>query len=603
MLGQRTPQTSIFEGDQLYLEHVGARTFYSHLARHRHELFRDEDFAALYSPNWGRPSVPPSLLCIALLLQTYEGCSDAEARDRAAFDLRWKVALGVPGQEKPFTKSTLQLFRAQLLVHNKLRLPFERSLELARRTGYLKSDRKLRAAVDTSNILGRGAVKDTYNLIADGIVSVMRRLAKGSGKSLERWAADHDLSPYTGSSIKGEAAIDWSDDQAREGLLEGLVADAECVLELARRARAGVAPGSPAAQRLVKAAEVLSQVLLQDVEQTGAAEGRATKLRRGTSAERICSIHDPEMRHGRKSASTRFDGHKVAVAADVDSQLVTAVDVLPGSAKDDVGSLELVQQAQAATGLEVEGVLGDCAYGSAANRERFADAGIPLLAKMAARSNGEFFSKDEFTIDLETMSCRCPAGVVTQDLISAGWYATFDGSRVRAHAFRFPAKVCSACPLRAPCYKPGAAGRRVHLHPREQLLQAARAWQRSPAFADFRQQRQVVEHRIARLVQLGIRQARYFGRGKTLFQVLMAATVANLTLIASKTGGCHPAPGSSAPQNLIGSVVASLSAVSRGLWLLSTTPFRRLGHLAVPSLKRCDVVHTPFKMAAFRPGL
>jgi hypothetical protein len=37
-------------------------------------------------------------------------------------------------------------------------------------------------------------------------------------------------------------------------------------------------------------------------------------------------------------------------------------------------------------------------------------------------------------------------------------------------------------------------------------------------------------------VQLGIRQARYCGRHKTLFQLLMAATAANLTLIATKTG-------------------------------------------------------------------
>ena len=44
------------------------------------------------------------------------------------------------------------------------------------------------------------------------------------------------------------------------------------------------------------------------------------------------------------------------------------------------------------------------------------------------------------------------------------------------------------------------------------------------------------EHRLARLVQLGIRQARYFGRRKTLFQLLIAVTVANLTLIVTKTG-------------------------------------------------------------------
>jgi hypothetical protein len=42
----------------------------------------------------------------------------------------------------------------------------------------------------------------------------------------------------------------------------------------------------------------------------------------------------------------------------------------------------------------------------------------------------------------------------------------------------------------------------------------------------------VVEHRIARLVQLGIRQSRDLGRTKTCLQVVMAAVVANLSLVA-----------------------------------------------------------------------
>ena len=42
----------------------------------------------------------------------------------------------------------------------------------------------------------------------------------------------------------------------------------------------------------------------------------------------------------------------------------------------------------------------------------------------------------------------------------------------------------------------------------------------------------MVEHRIARLVQLGIRQSRYFGRTKTGLQVVMAAVVANVSLVA-----------------------------------------------------------------------
>lgn len=537
MLGQRSPQTSIFEGDQLYLEHVGARTFYGHLARERHNLFRDEDFAALYHASHGRPSVPPSTLCVALVLQTFDRCSDAEARDRAAYDQRWKVALGTGDTEKPFTKSTLQLFRAQLLCHDQLRLPFERSLEVARRSGYLKSHGKLRAAVDTTNILGRGAVRDTYNLIADGIVSVMRILARASGKTLEHWASEHDLSAYLASSIKAEADLDWGNTAEKEAFLGVLVTDARRVLELAGKMRANLATDSPADKRLMKATEVLSQVLLQDVESAGDGNGRAKKIRQGTSAERIVSVHDPEMRHGRKSSSTRFDGHKLALVTDVETQLVTAVGVMAGGAKDQEGSLELVQQSEANTGLGTEVVLGDTAYGSGENRERFAEAGIPLLAKVARLNNGEFFSKDQFEIDTEKMTCRCPAGQVTQRLVRGGVHTRRDGERTKLQAFQFSPSVCVSCPLRSDCFKPGPKGRMVRLHPQEAMIQAAREWQRSPAFDDFRKQRQVVEHRIARMVQLGTRQARYFGRHKTLFQVLMAATVANLTLVLSRTGG------------------------------------------------------------------
>ena len=41
-------------------------------------------------------------------------------------------------------------------------------------------------------------------------------------------------------------------------------------------------------------------------------------------------------------------------------------------------------------------------------------------------------------------------------------------------------------------------------------------------------------------MQLGIRQARYVGRAKTLFQMRMAATVANLTLVAGRMDTALP---------------------------------------------------------------
>src|SRR5215208_7892891 len=126
MLGKRGLQRGLFEADALYSDFVGQDTFYGWLARQRGTLFRDEDFAQLYVLTNGRPSVPPSLLATALVLQTYDGVSDAAAKQRADYDLRWKVALGVELDARPFAKSTLQEFRAQLIAHEQAAVIFRR---------------------------------------------------------------------------------------------------------------------------------------------------------------------------------------------------------------------------------------------------------------------------------------------------------------------------------------------------------------------------------------------------------------------------------------------------------------------------------------------
>ena len=101
------------------------------------------------------------------------------------------------------------------------------------------------------------------------------------------------------------------------------------------------------------------------------------------------------------------------------------------------------------------------------------------------------------------------------------------------------------------------------IHPQEALLQQARALQQSADYDEYRARRVVVEHRLARLVQLGIRQARYFGRVKTKFQLYLAATVANLTLVAGKIG-------------LLGSPVAVQQATASSAMMSSLlSPMRR----------------------------
>jgi transposase len=526
MLGKRGAQRGLFEADTAYGAFVGRDSFYGWLASQRGELFRDEAFAGLYVLNNGRPSVPPSLLATALVLQTYDGVSDDEAKQRADYDLRWKVALGVELDARPFAKSTLQEFRAQLIVHEQAAAIFRTSLELAQRRGKFRNKtgekRRLKVALDTTNILGRGAVKDTYNLLGDGIVKLARVLAKLAGQPLTAWAEAQGYGRYVGAtSLKGTAEIDWSDAEQRRRFLGEIVADADRLLEQARTARTGLDAGSAAEASLLEAAGLLSRVLVQDVERRS--DGPAIKD--GVAKDRLLSVHDPEMRHGRKSASKRFDGYKAAVAVDTDEPLIVAVDVLAGNAPDAEGALDLVEQTEATTGCAVDETMGDCAYGSGETRQAFADAGRTLVAKVPAATNQGCLPKTAFTLDLEATSATCPGGQTTRD---------FKPSPTGGGQFHFAAAVCAACPLRAQCVR-GVGGRTVSVHPQERLLQAARAFQASPAFAEYRRRRQMVEHRIARLVQLGIRQARDIGTPKIRFQLLMAAAVANLTYLATTT--------------------------------------------------------------------
>jgi hypothetical protein len=520
MLGARGPQRGLFEADAIYLDFVGRGSFYGFLAGQRGQLFRDEDFAGFYHQKWGRPSVAPSLLATALVLQWHDRVSDDEARRRAAYDLQWKVALGVPLEEKPFAKSTLQEFRAQLVVHEEQGRIFRRSLDLAKKRGRLSG--KLRLALDTTNILGRGAVKDTYNLLADGIVLVLRALARQAGVGWEAYAESRGYGRYVqGSSLKGEAAINWDDAGERRRFLASIVADVDRLLEEVRAVRGQLADGSAEDRALADAASLLGRVVQQDIERRE--DGPA--LREGVARDRMPSVHDPEMRHGRKSKAKRFDGHKVQVATDTESQLITDVAVLAGNAPDREQALAVVEGSEVLTGCVVAETIGDCAYGDGATRQQFADAGRTLVAKVASGSNQGRFPKTQFRIDLAAETCTCPAGQVSH-------------LRQRPQSgpvFRFAASVCAACPLRGQCLR-GRGGRTIQLHPQEALLQDARAFQASMAFRPYRALRQVAEHRLARMVQLGIRQARYRGMAKTLFQAFMVAAVANLTLIAAKSG-------------------------------------------------------------------
>lgn len=528
MLGKRSSQENLFTVDHQYLSFIGEDSFYGYLAAHRHKLFSDEDFASLYCADNGRTSVPPSLLACALLLQWYDNVSDQEATDRSMFDLRWKVALGLAMDEEPFAKSTLQLFRTQLIVHQQARKLFETSLKHARQKRFFKSP-KLKTALDTTPIFGKGAVEDTYNLLAESLRQVLRVLAELEQKEFEVFACEHDFRRYTEQSFKGTVAIDWDNETLRQAVLTSLVADCNRVLVLARTMLTRYADTSDEARRIIEATELLGKILAQDVQRTPSGEA---ELIDGVAKDRIISVHDPEMRHGRKSASQRFDGYKASIAVDTESQLITALDVLPANAPDADSVQSLLEQTEQNTQTTVDTILGDTAYGTMEQRLDAQQQRRTVIAPVPQAPQTGRFSKDDFQIDLVTKTVTCPAGTSTSQ-----WrphrMKTRRGKSFVHKTFIFAQNQCQGCPLVRQCVKPGAGARTITVHEHEALLQAAKQFQRTELFRLHYRLRSTVEHRLARLVQLGLRKARYFGSAKVLFQLAMTAAVANLTLIAA----------------------------------------------------------------------
>lgn len=540
MMGKRQPTGTLFDVGNVFPFRPKPGTFHAQLAEAAPRLFQDEAFQDLYDPCRGRYSVPPSELALLLLLQAEAGCSDEETLVRSACDLRWCAVLRKLAGEPLCAKSTYQDFRARLVLDEKADTVLKTSLAEAKRAGLLKGT-AITLAIDTKPILGWGAVEDTYNLLGSGIKRLGTALAQAQGRGPERWAQEQDLGRYFGkrdASLKGSTEIDWSDAKARNEFLLEIVTDARRLWRLAHDFLRDLPPPRNAAEqardRLVREPYVLlGQLLRQDIEESTGPDGKPqAQIKQGTAPDRIPSSTDPEQRHGRKSKSKRFTGHKLRIGVDVDSGLIGSVEVLAGSAGDAEAVLEAVEQAEANTGLAVEKTLGDCAYGGGDTRQAFADAERTLHAKVPQpASNGEYFPKSAFLINLEVGSVTCPGGQTTTE-----FHADPKGTRV----FRFGDR-CQGCPLRAQCTH-AAGGRTLQVHAQEAFLKEAREFQESPAGKAKLRERVEVEHALARMAQRGVGQARYCGRKKTRFQMVVAAAVTNLRLTWNQAAAGPPGP-------------------------------------------------------------
>src|SRR3954449_5515215 len=174
MLATTSGQVGFFDAAEL-ARPLPEGSFFALLAEHGHRIVRDEDFTACYSERMGRPSIPPSQLAKVLLLQYRTGASDEQAMECVAWDLRWKVALGLSVDHEGWHPTSLTKFRARLLLHGKEQLALENTLRLAEEIGLL--DGTAEQIIDSTPMLGAAATQDTVRLVRHGVKKLIDAVA------------------------------------------------------------------------------------------------------------------------------------------------------------------------------------------------------------------------------------------------------------------------------------------------------------------------------------------------------------------------------------------------------------------------------------------
>ena len=489
----------------------------------------DALFDDLYSAN-GRPAISPTAVTRLLLLQLKFGRSDRQALEDLNYDVRWQYMVDLPAAACDFDFTVLTYHRLRLLYgtidRTKIRAlqaqgvdllatsPAQRVLDalvsLAVDLDLL--DPAAAQGIDSTALLGAAAIQDAYRLLFQALRQVLQATAAALPAAAQAALLAQLRRPEYLERARTKPVIAWDDPAARQALLTDYVLDAAAL------ATACQAVDDPAVQA---ALAQLQRLIGQDL--TVAPDGTAT-LTPAVAPDRQCSVVDPELRHGRKSKSRRFNGYKAHLRVEPTSGLITDVATTPANVHDSAAVPELLAHDPPPV------VIGDQAYGGLETRQQALAQEVALLTPALTVHPCD---KAAFTLDEAAGTLTCPAGTTV---------------RVRANGkAHFPAATCRACPHHDQCCG-GRGGREVQTRPGESLVRDLQDAARRPeTAAEIRRVRAATERIIGHFIRACGRTARAFGRLNTGLQVLLGAIGYNLDRLGRLLTARAPAPAPTGP--------------------------------------------------------
>jgi transposase len=464
------------------------------------ERFRPR-LAEAYNLGMGRPAVDPVRMLKILFLRFHYKLSDRQVMERTKTDMAFRSFLGLGLSEEVPNHTDGTYFRRRIGPERFAQI-FQELVGQAREAGLVKDRLRLK---DATHIFADAAELAPLALVAQ----VRNRLLDAAAPFFSDWVDEQrgridSLRQTTAEFTDAERLA------TRVEQLQDMTVQLRTHVATLSRAVAGDAKR----QRLEKAL-ALADKLLEDRTNPEA-------------KDRLGNAFDPDARtglHGRY-----FLGYMLDLAIDAESEIITAVNVLPANGPEAADAITLIQQEEAAQGNNVEGLsLDGAGYNGPVLRDLTDPNGLNLDVTVppprpVARTT---FGPERFSLKVLENGCgevTCPAGQTTRQR-----------ERLKdKHGCRYTFKTsqCAGCPLREQCLQNlegKKKGRTVIKNDYEAEYRRVQEKATTAEYAATRREHPKIERKLGEMARHhGNRHACYRGLGKVLCQSILTALVVNV---------------------------------------------------------------------------
>ncbi len=466
------------------------------------EVFRPR-LIGNYDPDFGRPAIDPVRMLKILFLRFHYRLSDRQVMERTVTDMafRWFLTLGVHAAIPDHTNGTH--FRQRIGVEN-FQQVFQDVVTQAREQGLVSDRLRLK---DATHLFADVAKVGPLPLVAQ----VRERLLQAAEPLFAEWVRQERALFATLRQMTAELPDE-----------ERLAHRVEHLRGLATTLQPQLADlpspekESNHAQRLQRALAVAFKLLADRADPE--------------VGDKLVSVNDPDARNGKHGQF--YVGYLVDVAMDADSEIITALNVLPANGVEAADAATLIHQEEEAQGNDVQGLSMDGAgYNGPVLHELTDPEGLNLDVTVPPPPMPErtTFGPERFTLQVLDDGSRvltCPAGQTSRP--------RQHNTHPTATQFVFKAESCATCPLREQCFPNPArkTGRTVVKNDYQADYDKVQTKAMTPEYEQTRRVHPKIERKLNELARHHrCRRACFRGKPKVLVQTLLTALVVNVKRI------------------------------------------------------------------------